>query len=126
MKAHGPREHGVLLLDALGGIAIVALLLTLLTVALKQQHGAAATMQTQRRLDRLAEGVLTDLQQGKAPVPPAWDTEVEPSLDIRVLPNPGPSEGWRWVEVTAKHERLEATLVGAAPEATLSERGPTP
>jgi hypothetical protein len=55
-----------------------------------------------------------------------WDTEVEPSFDVRVLSDPGPSEGWQWVEVTAKHERLEATLVGAAPESSLNERGLTP
>lgn len=126
MRRRDARDKGLMLLDAVGGIAIVGLLLGLLTVALNQQRHAADILHTQRRLDRLAEGVLTDLQRGKPPFVPIWDEEVQPGFTIKRLPDSGPRDGWTWVEVAATHDRLEATRVGAVPESILTDTGATP
>lgn len=117
------RDQGLMLLDAMVGMLIVGMLLGVLAVALAQQQRGAGLLQTQRRLDRLAEGVLTDLQTGRPPTSPTWDTEVEPTFSIDVLPDPGPRDGWKWAEVTAQHEQRKASVVGAVPEASLTRSG---
>lgn len=115
-----------MLMDVMVGMLIVGMLLGVLALAVAQQHRGAGRLQTQRRLDRLAENVLTELQSGRTPTAPTWDTEVNPTFSVVALPDPGPRDGWLWVQVTAQHERREASVVGAVPEASLTRAGGTP
>ncbi len=120
------NDRGLILLDALVGMLIVGLLLGVLAVSLSHQRNAATLMETQRRLDRLAEDVLTDLQAGRRPAAPTWDTEVDPTFSIVALPDAAPGDGWQWAEVTARHERRKASVVGAVPVSSLTPFGGTP
>jgi type II secretory pathway pseudopilin PulG len=120
MKHHS-RDKGLMLLDAITGMAILGILLGVLAGAVSQHRHAATVLQSQRRLDRLAEGVLTDLQQGVPPLAEAWDTEVQPTYAINELAGePGPCNGWRWVEVTADYDKLVSSVIGAVPEQSLA------
>ena len=120
------RDSGLMLIDTITGMVILGMLLGVMASAMSQQRHAATTLETQRRLDRLAEGVLTDLQQGKAPTAPAWGTEIEPTYAINELPDPGPCDGWMWIEVTARHEARQTSVIGAAPKASLPTNRGTP
>lgn len=120
------RDSGLMLMDAITGMVILGMLLGVMATAMSQQRYAATTLETQRRLDRLAEGVLTDLQQGMAPAVQAWETEIEPNYAITALPDPGPCDGWTWVQVTASHESRQASVIGAAPKESLQINGGTP
>lgn len=123
---HSRRDSGLMLLDAITGMAILGMLLAVMASAMSHHRLAANTLETQRRLDRLAEGVLTDLQQGKVPVVLPWETEIEPSYTLTELPDPGPCDGWIWAEVVATHEKREASIIGAVPEQSLALTGGTP
>ena len=120
------RNSGLMLLDTITGMVILGMLLGVMATAMSQQRHAATTLETQLRLDRLAEGVLTDLQQGKAPTTPAWGTEIDPTYTITELSAPGPCDGWTWVQVTARHEARQTSVIGASPKASLSKNGGTP
>ncbi len=120
------RESGLMIIDAVVAMTILGVLLGVLAVAISQQRKAARELQTQRKLERLAEGVLTDLQLGASPRITAWETEVQPTSSIDRLPDPGPSDGWAWIEVTAEHERRRATVTGPAPVASLDLYGDMP
>ncbi len=121
------RNSGLMLMDAMVGMTILGMLLGVLAVAISQQQHASSKQHSQRRLDRLAEGVLTDLQQGKAPTAAAWEVESEPTYAVSAsADNLGPCEGWAWVTVTAHYERQVSSIVGAVPTHSLVLIGGTP
>ena len=120
------RHSGLMLLDAITGMVIIGMLLGVVATAMSQQRHAASFLDTQRRLERLAEYVLTDLQQDKTPEIQTWGTQIEPTYTIRELPDPGPCAGWSWIEVTASHETHQASVIGIAPKQPLQNNGGTP
>lgn len=116
----------MMLLDAVVGMTILGLLLGALATSVVRHNAALHSLQTQRRLDRLAESVLSDLQQGNTPTIEPWDQQTQPSYTIDRLDTPAPRPGWAWVRVTAEYEHKSAELVGAAPQVALTSREETP
>lgn len=120
------RESGLMLMDAVTAMAILGVLLGVVAVALSQQRHAALNLQTHRRMERLAEGVLTDLQRGAAPKVVAWDTDDQPTYAIERLPDPGPCDGWVWIEVAVQQDRYHTTVTGPVPVSSLDQYGIEP
>ena len=115
------RYSGLLLMDAIVALSILGVLLGVLASAMAHHRHALSRMETQRRLNRLAESVLTDLQQGVEPDVSSWEQETEPTYTIEKLDSPGPCEQWVWIEINAQFEKQQSSLTGAVPLQALSD-----
>jgi Tfp pilus assembly protein PilX len=91
------RRGAVLLPDLITALAIVALLLTVLAVALGAERRAERRLGDQLRAVRSAEAVLTELQQNHSP------TISNAKID-RIAPG--------WVRVTISDNGIASSLIG--------------
>jgi hypothetical protein len=114
------RDRGIFLMDAVVGLAIIGALATTVTVSINYQRKNAQTLEHHRRLDRLAQGVLTDLRAGRTPGEPYTDGLFDPDYQVTRLDDTPPGPGWVWVRVTAENGDMETDLVGIVPEGSLS------
>ena len=103
------RHRGMMTLDVLAGIFLLAALATLLAVAINERSRSAGSLFRQRTALSAAQQALAALQQNTAPTGADADVVVSVRRTGRVV---GSQE---WVEVTAVCDRRSATLVGLAP-----------
>ena len=114
-----PRRRGFMVMDAVGGLILVAILATVLAVALNRQNRAQQKLADSRAAVRVAERVLAELQ---ASAKPAME---EDQTRIAVVPAEGAPDvrGLVWVEVRVACWGQHASLVGLVPRASLPAEG---
>jgi uncharacterized membrane protein YdjX (TVP38/TMEM64 family) len=110
------NRRGFLFADAMVGLAIVAMLATLLAVAVNRQQVGRQRLADTRSAQRLAEFVLLSLQHGQ-PVPPAPDNA---KIQIRPAIGGVAPAGFAWTMVQTQVHNQSASLIGLAPT-----RGPS-
>ena len=107
-----PRNRrGFLFADALFGLSIIAMLASLLAVAINRQQMARQRLTDSRSAQRLAEYVLLSLQHGQ-PIPPISDNakiEIHPAIG-GVAP-----AGFAWTVVQTNIHNQIASLIGLTP-----------
>ena len=100
-------KRGFFLVDMLLGLGIVVILALALAVVVAQERRALQQMEHRRMAQRVAEGVLSDLQTGHT---------TAPNLQIHVSVVPGnPPAGYEWCKVQATDNGQQATLIGLVP-----------
>lgn len=110
------RRKGFIFADALIGLAIVAVLATVLAV-LAHRHAKASRLLAQTRAaTRLCENVAAYLQAGKM-VPLPTDGAL---VRVAPLPHPGPTPGTAWAEISTSVDGGRATLIACVPRTSLS------
>jgi hypothetical protein len=97
--------------DVVFGLAIVALLATLLAVAVNRQQMARQRLADTRSAQRLAEYVLLSLQHHQ-PIPPADD---ETKIEIHPTPGGSAPPGYAWTMVQTHVHAQAAQLIGLTP-----------
>jgi hypothetical protein len=105
-----PRR-GFLFADAMVGLAIVAMLATLLAVAVNRQQRARERLADSRAAERLAEYVLLSLQHGQ-PIPPA---PADTTIDIHPATGGIAPAGFAWKIVQTHVHSQAAELIGLTP-----------
>ncbi len=100
-----------MMMDAIIGISVIAVLLLALVQAAAMQRKASNRLADQRTALSMATRILTALQTGDALPPIAAPTKVE----IKTLDNPAPMAAQIWVQVTIHHHEARDMLTGIAP-----------
>jgi type II secretory pathway pseudopilin PulG len=101
------KRRGIMVIDAVVALGIIAALGTALVVAINQGHRASARLANQRGAVWAAEAALAQLQAGQPENPEG--VEIEPLSDTTA------PAGFTWVRVRAKHGGRTATLIGVVP-----------
>src|ERR1700722_18090456 len=109
MKSRRDRQ-GFLFADAMVGLSIIAMLATLLAVAVNRQQMARQRLADSRSARRLAEYVLLSLQHGQ-PIPPATDAKIE----IHPATGGVAPAGFAWTIVQTDVHNQIASLIGLTP-----------
>ena len=114
------RRRGLFTLEAMVGLAMLAVIAGALAVAAVRQERTARALAESRAAMRLAERALIDLQAAREPV------ASEDSMTVGIAPAGAGGEnvaGYRWVQVTVtygpKHQNVVA--VGLVPLAKESK-----
>ena len=115
----GRRRRGIMLIDVVLGLALLATIGVLLSATAGRYGMATQRMSDSRAALRAAEHVLTNLQRGQAP--PASDTRIR--WVVRRLESPAPG-GHVWVEVHVVHRERSATLTGLVRAPALKDVAP--
>ena len=124
-------RRGLLEIEILAGLVLVAALAAALTAVLGRQHRAALKLADTRAAAQVAEAVLADLQSGRAvrsvsDVPDAT-LEIRPAGDEPAGAAGAGEVPERWVEVAVSIRRGRAALVGLVPRgAPLPQAGGAP
>ncbi|MEX0745885.1 MAG: hypothetical protein WD118_09825 [Phycisphaeraceae bacterium] len=100
----------MLLMDAVFGLALIAVVITMLAAATGQHRRGMISFTMQRALIGEAEYVLSELQQRRPPPALYDDTTVQMAWSAE-----DDDAGLAWVTVTLERRGHEATLVGWAP-----------
>ncbi len=103
------RRCGMVLLDAVIGMAVVAVLLTGLVIAASQHRGVGQALAEQRELVRSAEAAATAMQAGHADEAPEGIV-----ITVRELDDAAPT-GRRWVLIRAERGERFAELTALTP-----------
>jgi hypothetical protein len=95
-------------IDAIIGLALVGVLVSVLGVTLTKRQRALHQMAEQRAVDRAAEAALDQLHAGR-PLPANIG-----EVTIRMTDAPGGQApaGYHWVQVQASSGKRNATIVG--------------
>ncbi|MFA9480380.1 hypothetical protein ACERK3_19080 [Phycisphaerales bacterium AB-hyl4] len=104
-----------MLLDAVLGLTLIIMVITVLTVAAGHQQRGAMYFGLERELVYEAEHVLTDLQQGR----PASPLHEDSIVVVNALPIT--DESLPWVEVRVERAGQAATLYGWVPPSVRTE-----
>lgn len=100
-----------MMMDAIIGISVIAVLLLALVQAVAMQRKASNRLADQRTALSIGTRILTALQTGH-PLPTfAAATKVE----IKTLTDPAPMTTQTWVEITIHHHDARDMLTGIAP-----------
>ncbi len=106
-----PRCRGILLLDAIMGLSVVALVAVVLAAAVGQTKRASDKLAQQRAAMRIAEQVLTQLQTGQEPTVAndgvRWGAQI---LEVQQA-----VAEHQWVRVSIEWQGQAASLVGLVP-----------
>jgi type II secretory pathway pseudopilin PulG len=105
------HRRAFLMADAVVGLAIVALLATLLAVAVNRQQMARQRLTDTRYAQRLAEYVLLSLQHNQ-PIP--LET-AETKIEIHPTPGGSAPPGYAWTIVQTHVHSQAAQLIGLTP-----------
>ena len=105
------HRRAFLFADALIGLAIVAMLATLLAVAVNRQQLARQRLADTRSAQRLAEYVLLSLQHGQ-PIPPA---PADAKIEIHPAQGGVAPAGFAWKIVQTHVHSQTAKLIGLTP-----------
>jgi hypothetical protein len=103
------RRRGTLTIEAIIGIIILSVMLTLVMVAVVQRNRALQRLADVRDMVRRNENALLALQAGQ----PTGDAGVT----VRKLAKEPPAAGWVWVEVSISKDGHRTALTGLAPTA---------
>jgi hypothetical protein len=114
------RRRGIMLIDVVLGLALLATIGVLLSATVGRHGEATERLAASRAALCAAENVLTDLQHGQAP--PASDELTR--WDVRQLQSPAAPVGQVWVEVHVVHRERTATLTGLVPASSLKGVAP--
>ncbi len=117
-------RRGFMLMDALGGIILVASLATILAVAINRQSRAEQKLADIRAAARMAEEVATDLQTQPAPAVEKA-ARVDVSVTIHALDTAAIS-GHAWAEITVTRRDSSARLLALVPAKSLPQQGRAP
>lgn len=109
-RRYSRRARGMMVAEAIFGLMLMALVLTVLLLSIAQQRAGQKAMTQQREAMRLAERAMLALQTGAA-MPPSESGSV--TVDTNG-DGTDPADG-RWVRVTARHGERTATMVGLVP-----------
>ena len=115
-----PRRRGIMLTDAVLGIALLVTIGVVLSSTVARHGKATERLSASRAALRAAERVMTDLQLGQAP--PASDEATR--WQVTRLESPAAPRGQVWVEVRVEHRGRSATLNGIVPASSV--KGVTP
>lgn len=99
------------IVEMMVALSVVMIVAVVFSNGLNQLRRGERILGHRRAAMRLAEDVLTRMQTG-LPIDPE---PARGSFTIRWLDDPGPAEGWRWVEVNASVEQRVERLIGPAP-----------
>ena len=113
------RRRGLIAIDVMFGLSILALLITILTVSTTQNRRAMRGLAQHRAALRTAERVMLEMRANR-PVGP-----VDESMELAIEPAAAPAgASWRWVTVTVRCDRQHARLEGLVPAAATTESAP--
>ena len=114
------RKHrGFFIAEVVAGLALLALLMTMLAVALGQRQKAMNRLADSRAALRLAEAALSAMQN-KTPLTGAGSGS---SLSVMKLSAPCEAQGFVWAQVNTTFNGRSATLVGIVPAASIPKEG---
>jgi hypothetical protein len=102
------HKRGSLLLETALALTIVAAILTSLVMATGQRQHNVRYLTEHRRLLRLVERVMTDLQLGH----PAASGDEQVAIRVEYLEQSDTTADMQWVKVLAQNESHEVSLVG--------------
>lgn len=104
-------RRGIMLLDALIGLAVVAVLIIVLSIAMTRQQRAGSALAEHRRAIRAAEAAMTRMQAGEQFPPELFDAQLSQQP---IASNAAPA-GYHWIRIEAKVNRQQSTLIGLVP-----------
>jgi type II secretory pathway pseudopilin PulG len=102
------QRRAFMLLDAIVGLAILALLGVIIAAEMSWHARAAQRLANIRAASELAESALFDLQQGHPLHPDGGNDQTK----VEQLAGGDPIPHSAWVRVTATHDGQSALLVG--------------
>ena len=116
------RRRGIMLIDVVLGLALLATIAVLLSATVRRYGEASDRLAASRAALRAAENVLTDLQRGHMP-PAATDGRIR--WDVRLMESSSaPPAGHVWVQVHVVHGTRSAALTGLVPASSLKGVAP--
>jgi hypothetical protein len=108
------RPRGLMVADAVAGLALLAVLGTSIVVAVRSQQMASERLSDTRGAAWAAEQALSQMQAGR---PAGQDVRVEP------LNAEGAPQGFAWVRVRAERHGRPADLIGLVPTTVAPVQG---
>jgi hypothetical protein len=113
-RGRGSRS-GLVVADAVAGLAVLAVLATTIVIAVRSQRMASERLSDSRGATWAAERALVAMQSGR---PAAGE-------DVRVdsVPAESAPEGFAWVRVHAERRGRSAELIGLVPTSSVPAQG---
>jgi type II secretory pathway pseudopilin PulG len=108
-----------MLMDVIGGLILVAMLATVLAIAMNRQNRAQQKLADSRAAVRIAERVLADLQTSGKTAAADDDTRIT----IHRAEGAADARGLAWAEVHVAFRDQQASLVGLVPRKLLPAEG---
>jgi len=104
-------RRGIMLLDSMIGLGIIAVLIIVLSVAMTRQQRASRALAERRVAIRAAEAALSRMQTGQSFPEGLFDAH----LTLQTLPDRSTPAGYQWVRIEAKVNRQQSDLIGLVP-----------
>ncbi|MBI1370964.1 MAG: hypothetical protein GC162_20210 [Planctomycetes bacterium] len=102
------RHRGLIMLDAVAGLLLIATLSIAMLGAIKQYRMAEARIAAERAAMAIAETTMLHLQSGQ----PAPEDDAVTRIEVSALQEGHVLPGKRWVRVTVRHAGATAALTG--------------
>jgi type II secretory pathway pseudopilin PulG len=112
------RPRGLMVADAVAGLALLAVLATAIVIAVRSQHMASERLSDSRGATWAAELALAEMQAGK----PAGENVRVEALDA----DAPPPDGFTWVHVRTERNGRSADLIGLMPKTSVPAQGGRP
>ena len=104
-------RRGIMLLDALIALGVVAILILVLSVAMTRQQRASRALAEHRRAIRAAEAGLSRMQAGQDLPENLFDAR----LSQQPVNSSAAPAGYHWIRIEAKVDRQQSDLIGLVP-----------
>jgi hypothetical protein len=108
------RARGLMVADAVAGLALLAVLATTIVIAVRSQGIASERLSDSRGATWAAEEALAEMQAGR----PAGKEVLVDDLKADATP-----EGFAWVRVHAERHGRSADLIGLVPKTSVPAQG---
>lgn len=114
-------RRGIMLLDAMIALGIVAILILVLSIAMARQQRASRALAEHRRAIRAAEAAMMRMQAGQDLPDNLFDVQ----LSQQPLASNTAPAGYHWIHIEAKADHQQSDLIGLVPQTQPATRPAT-